>query len=1160
MTISSTTTKVSASGDGSTAAFNYTFKIFADSEMEVIIRSSTGTETTKTLTTHYTVSGAGNDAGGTVTFTGGNIPASGETVVLRRNLALTQGTDYVENDPFPANSHEDGLDRLTMITQGIQEELDRAIKASKTNTISSVDFTESAADRANKVFAFDGSGDISITQEIGTYEGDWAASTTYAERDLVKDTSTNNIFICVTAHTSSGSQPLTTNTDSAKWALIVDAASATTASTSASSSATAAAASAAAASTSASNASTSETNAATSATSSETAKTASETAQAASETAQTAAETAQAAAETAYDNFDDRYLGAKASDPATDNDGDALVDGALYFDTTNNVMKVYDLGTTTWLRTTPSSSDQTAINTVSGIAADVTTVAGVSADVTTVAGISSDVSSVAAQVVGYAFSTTTTMADPGSGNVRFNNATVSSVTAIAIDDLDSNGVDQSAYIALWDDSTNTIKGTLVFRTSGNDVATFSITGLTDNAGWFELAVTHVASSGTFSNGEDTYIGFTRAGDKGADGAGSGDVSGPGASVTDNAVVRWDTTSGQLVQNSSVIVDDSGNLQTVGGFAAQGTGLPASGSGVEVNFGLVAGEGTVQAFDRSGSAWEQLRLRGNQVAFDISGTEKMRIDSSGNVGIGTTTPAHPLTVTASGATSTFSVNPSSDLTVIGTAQSSATNSDLYIDTKGTGQSIFRQAAGTTERMRIDSSGNVGIGTSSPSAKLHVESASSGVTPNTTGDELFVEGSGNSGITIGSGSSSNGRIYFGDSGSAVIGRIGYDHTDNHMYFGTNGTAERMIIDSSGNVGIGTSSPDGWLHVDKNTAGGWPIVLENGTAAQKYAFNVTDDSSLQFYDLTATSERMRITDGGRLGIGTSAPGAALEVENSAALNAFIVDQNGASNGIYVQNAAQSNVGLLVEMSNASFASQGAQITAARAATNAYNFLIAYSSNGSDLEFRFSGDGNGTCDGSFSGGGADYAEYFESTDGTAIAVGTPVVLDSGKVRAATAADDPDDIIGVVRPPGTSAAIGNGADLKWHGQYQRDEHGAPLWEEYEVIEWKDFIYVEDSNNPDEHLPKMQGGEHQFKQRSYAVDNIPEGVTPPDDAQRTTQMRKKISPEYDSSQPYVARQDRAEWNLIGLLGQVTILKGALVNPRWRLMGEYSDTTDLWFVR
>lgn len=205
---------------------------------------------------------------------------------------------------------------------------------------------------------------------------------------------------------------------------------------------------------------------------------------------------------------------------------------------------------------TTVAADGADIGTVAGISANVTTVAGISADVTTVAGISGDVSSVAAQVVGYDFSTTTTMADPGSGNVRFNNATISSVTAIAIDDLDKNGVDQSAYIALWDDSTNTVKGTLVLRTGGGDVASFNITGLTDNAGWFEVAVTHVASSGTFSAAEDVFIGFTRAGDKGADGAGSGDVSGP-ASATDSALVLFDGTTGKLIKDSTYLITAAG---------------------------------------------------------------------------------------------------------------------------------------------------------------------------------------------------------------------------------------------------------------------------------------------------------------------------------------------------------------------------------------------------------------------------------------------------------------------------------------------------------------------------------------------------------------------------------------------------------------------------
>ena len=265
MTISTTTIKNSYSGNGSTSAFTYSFKITDDDDIEVIIRTdSTGAETVKTKTTHYTVSGVGSNSG-TVTFTSGNIPASGETVVLRRSTPQTQGMDLIENDPMPADTLETAHDKITSIAQELQEANDRSIKLSRTNTMTSTEFTVGATDRASKVLSFDSSGEIAVTQELGTFKGNWAASTSYVERDLVKDTSTGNIFIVNAAHTSSGSQPLTTNTNSAKYDLIVDAASATTQATNAASSATAAASSATAAATSATNAATSATAAASSA-------------------------------------------------------------------------------------------------------------------------------------------------------------------------------------------------------------------------------------------------------------------------------------------------------------------------------------------------------------------------------------------------------------------------------------------------------------------------------------------------------------------------------------------------------------------------------------------------------------------------------------------------------------------------------------------------------------------------------------------------------------------------------------------------------------------------------------------------------------------------------------------------------------------------------
>ena len=89
---------------------------------------------------------------------------------------------------------------------------------------------------------------------------------------------------------------------------------------------------------------------------------------AAAATSATNAAASETNAAASYDNFDDRWLGSKSSDPSVDNDGATLVDGAAYFNTTNNVLMVYDLGGTTWNRTTPTSAEQTNINTLAAAA------------------------------------------------------------------------------------------------------------------------------------------------------------------------------------------------------------------------------------------------------------------------------------------------------------------------------------------------------------------------------------------------------------------------------------------------------------------------------------------------------------------------------------------------------------------------------------------------------------------------------------------------------------------------------------------------------------------------------------------------------------------------------------------------------------------------
>ena len=399
--ISSTTRRIVYTGSAGLGPYAFNFEVLAQTDVAVYFNN-----TELTLTTDYTVTVNVNGTGSVTIVVGTNVPSTptvSDRITIVGDRTIQRTTDFTTGGPLFATSLNDEFDSQTIFVQQVLEQSDRSLRAPNTDPTTVNMVLPINTVRANKTLAFDANGDPVIGEQIGDYRGNWAASTSYNKRDLVKDTSNNNVYLCAVAHTSSGSQPISSNADSAKWDLIVDSASATAAQVAAEAAQTAAEAAQAAAETAETNAETAETNAETAETNAETAQAAAELAQAGAETAETnaeaaqsAAEAAQAAAEAVLDNFDDAYLGAKASDPTVDNDGDALADGALYFDTTNNVMKVYDLGTTTWYQLTPTVINQNNINTVAGISADVTTVAGISADVTTVAGIDSDVTAVAA--------------------------------------------------------------------------------------------------------------------------------------------------------------------------------------------------------------------------------------------------------------------------------------------------------------------------------------------------------------------------------------------------------------------------------------------------------------------------------------------------------------------------------------------------------------------------------------------------------------------------------------------------------------------------------------------------------------------------------------------------------------------------------------------
>ena len=251
---------------------------------------------------------------------------------------------------------------------------------------------------------------------------------------------------------------------------------------------------------------------------------------------------------------------------------------------------------------------------------------------------------------------------------------------------------------------------------------------------------------------------------------------------------------------------------------------------------------------------------NILAFSTAATERMRIDSSGKIGIGTTSPSAFLTLTGS---------------------EGSQYAGSFANTSAQGWGLFVQAGAdnddysfrirnkdATDIFAVKSGGLVGVGTATPNSY------------NSNGDNLVVAGSGNTGITIAAGTSDDTNIFFADgtSGDAAYrGIIRYNHSDDNLEFYTAAT-ERMTIDSSGNLGLGTDSPNSYsgytaLTVNNATTGGLIDLESNGTrvgtlfAIGQAQINFGTVTSTPIVFLTDNNERMRIDSSGHVLINCTA-----------------------------------------------------------------------------------------------------------------------------------------------------------------------------------------------------------------------------------------------------------------------------------------------------
>ena len=218
--------------------------------------------------------------------------------------------------------------------------------------------------------------------------------------------------------------------------------------------------------------------------------------------------------------------------------------------------------------------------------------------------------------------------------------------------------------------------------------------------------------------------------------------------------------------------------------------------------------------------------------------------------------------------------------------------------------MRFATAVTERMRIDSSGNVGIGTSSPDNLLHVYKGASGHSWSFDGGDAFIVESNDSvSLNIATPASNSANILFSDANARGQGRIIYDHGSDYMGFHTAGISnERMRIDSSGTLIVQAGNKIQLNRADnaRNTQ----IFNDNSFGTIETS---NDPIKIASQDYTAFfvsgSEKARLTSDGRLGIGTSSPGRKLTIDSGHVRlsDDYKVEWGGGTN--YVQGSNANN-----------------------------------------------------------------------------------------------------------------------------------------------------------------------------------------------------------------------------------------------------------------
>jgi hypothetical protein len=440
---------------------------------------------------------------------------------------------------------------------------------------------------------------------------------------------------------------------------------------------------------------------------------------------------------------------------------------------------------------------------------------------------------------------------------------------VATDSFTSPGIDDNATSTAITIDANENVG---IGTS-DPVITNNYGGLTLNGasgGALSFTDDDVLVGNLLSSGSDMYFG-----------TGGDTVFRNGGYTGSDEAMRIDATG-----NVGINASNPSEKLHVGGNALVGGEVESVASGATAGFKW--GQDTATNY------WKWAEFNNGSASLQNNSTSSagsvMTIDTSGNVGIGNTNPTRDLDVGDGTSPANVGIRASSSPNILFTSGganvgyigttlwNTGAGSDTELSVRSENDLTF--TTGSSERMRIDDSGRVGIGNSSPSSYT-----GAGAPSLVIGDHTGFEG-----VTLASSTSGTGNIAFADSASGseqYRGLLRYDHAEDSMQLWT-ASVRRMTIDSTGNVGIGTDAPDSILHVNKSSAscssifssgsGGVFLSMQgaNGTHQIQYGANASSPT-FAFYDAAASATRMTLDESGRMALGGHAAYNRLDIQGA-------------------------------------------------------------------------------------------------------------------------------------------------------------------------------------------------------------------------------------------------------------------------------------------